>query len=219
MQLYILILVKAELNPKAATLDLYAYLVPFLVLNNITKCKKSQSNRFLTTPTYIHSDGIADTWADWAMISNRPGNNKKIEAAHHICNGIKFSFPRFIWFCWAAIFFYFHQVLSLVWWLETLDTSGYVWALEKVAYELISPTYMFKGFSSALSDSSCCRPSITTKTSFSKLQHRLDLTTENYWTLLKVIIHWVEVACLNLNTALKGHSGWAGLRRGVYYNP
>ena len=52
---------KAELNPKAATLDLYAYLVPFLVLNNIPKCKKSQSNRFLTTPTYIHTDGIADT--------------------------------------------------------------------------------------------------------------------------------------------------------------
>ena len=52
---------KAELNPKAATLNLYAYLAPFLVLNNIPKCKKSQSNRFLTTPTYIHTGGIADT--------------------------------------------------------------------------------------------------------------------------------------------------------------
>ena len=51
---------KAELNPKAATLDLYAYLVPLLVLNNIPKCKKSQSNHFLTTPTYIHTGGIAD---------------------------------------------------------------------------------------------------------------------------------------------------------------
>ena len=54
-------LLKAELNPKAATLDLYDYLVPFLVLNNIPKCKKSQSNHFLTTPTYIHKGGIADT--------------------------------------------------------------------------------------------------------------------------------------------------------------
>ena len=51
---------KEDLNPKAATLDLYAYLVPFLVLNNIPKCKKSQSNHFLTTPTYIHTSGIAD---------------------------------------------------------------------------------------------------------------------------------------------------------------
>ena len=73
----IAVLLKGELNPKAATLDLYAYLVPFLVLNIIPKCKKSQSNHFLTTPTYIHTDGIADTQADWAMISNRPGNNKK----------------------------------------------------------------------------------------------------------------------------------------------
>ena len=52
---------KAELNPKAATLNLYAYSVPFLVLNNIPKGKKSQSNRSLTTPTYIHTGGIADT--------------------------------------------------------------------------------------------------------------------------------------------------------------
>ena len=142
--------VKAELNPKAATLDLYAYLVPCLVLDNIPKYKKSQSNHFLTTPTYIHTGGIADPWADWAMISNRPGNNKKGRQLTIACNGIKFSFPRFIWFCWAAIFFYFHQVLSVLWWLETLDTSGYVWALEKVSFELISPTYMFKGLSSAL---------------------------------------------------------------------
>ena len=141
---------KAELNPKAATLDLYAYLVPCLVLDNIPKYKKSQSNHFLTTPTYIHTGGIADPWADWAMISNRPGNNKKGRQLTIACNGIKFSFPRFIWFCWAAIFFYFHQVLSVLWWLETLDTSGYVWALEKVSFELISPTYMFKGLSSAL---------------------------------------------------------------------
>ena len=141
---------KAELNPKAATLDLYDYLVPCLVLDNIPKYKKSQSNHFLTTPTYIHTGGIADPWADWAMISNRPGNNKKRRQLTIACNGIKFSFPRFIWFCWAAIFFYFHQVLSVLWWLETLDTSGYVWALEKVSFELISPTYMFKGLSSAL---------------------------------------------------------------------
>ena len=52
--------VKAELNPKAATSDLYAYLVPLLVLNNIPKCKKSQSNHFLTNLTYIHTGGIAD---------------------------------------------------------------------------------------------------------------------------------------------------------------
>ena len=51
---------KAELNPKAATLDWYAYLVPLLVLNNIPKCKKPQSNHFLTTSTYIQTDGIAD---------------------------------------------------------------------------------------------------------------------------------------------------------------
>ena len=52
--------IKVELNPKAATLDLYAYLAPFLVLNNIPKCEKSQSNHFLTTLTYIHTGGIAD---------------------------------------------------------------------------------------------------------------------------------------------------------------
>ena len=52
---------EAELNPKAATLDLYAYLVPCLVLDNIPKYKKSQSNHFLTTLTYIHTGGIADT--------------------------------------------------------------------------------------------------------------------------------------------------------------
>ena len=142
--------IKAELNPKAGTLDLYAYLELFLLLNNIPKCKKSQSNHFLTTLTYIHTGGIADPWADWAMISNRPGNNKKGRQLTIACNGIKFSFPRFIWFCWAAIFFYFHQVLSVVWWLETLDTLGYVWALEQVSYELINPTYMFKGLRSAL---------------------------------------------------------------------
>ena len=51
---------RAELNPKAAKLDFCAYLVPFLVLNNIPKCKKSQSNHFLTTPTYFHRGGIAD---------------------------------------------------------------------------------------------------------------------------------------------------------------
>ena len=55
----------------------------FLVLNNIPKYNKSQSNYFLTTPTYIHTDGNADPFADWAMISNRPGNNQKGEAAPH----------------------------------------------------------------------------------------------------------------------------------------
>ena len=66
------------------------------------------------------------------------------------CNRIKFTFPRLIWFCCAAIFFYCHQVLSVVWWLETLDTSGSVYALEKVSYHLISPTYLIRGLSSAL---------------------------------------------------------------------
>ena len=48
------------------------------------------------------------------------------------------------------MFFYFYQVLSVVWWLETLNTLGYVLALEKVSYQLISPTYLFRGLSSAL---------------------------------------------------------------------
>ena len=49
------------------------------------------------------------------------------------------------------MFFYFYQVLSVVWWLETLNTLGYVLALEKVSYQLKSPTYLFRGLSSALS--------------------------------------------------------------------
>ena len=48
------------------------------------------------------------------------------------------------------MFFYFYQVLSVVWWLETLNTLGYVLALEKVSYQLKSPTYLFRGLSSAL---------------------------------------------------------------------
>ena len=48
------------------------------------------------------------------------------------------------------MFFYFYQVLLVVFWLETLNTLGYVLALEKVSYQLINPTYLFRGLSSAL---------------------------------------------------------------------
>ena len=37
-----------------------------------------------------------------------------------------FLFPGLLDFVERPYFFYFHQVLSVVWWLETLDTSGYV---------------------------------------------------------------------------------------------
>ena len=142
--------IKAELNPKAAILNLYTYLVPFLVLNNIPKCKKSQSNHFLTTPIYIHTGGIADPWADWAMISNRPGKNIKREAAHHYLQSNQVLFSQ-VYLILLSGHLFLHPpsvVGSVVAW--TLDSSGYVWALEKVSYQLINPTYMFKGLSSAL---------------------------------------------------------------------
>ena len=77
------LLIKAELNPITAKLGWCAYLASFSVLNNIPKCRSSKSTYLLTTSTYIQQNGIADTGADWAMISNRPGNNIKREAAHH----------------------------------------------------------------------------------------------------------------------------------------
>ena len=98
---------KAELNPMTAKLGWCAYLVPFLVLDNIRKCKNSQSTR-----------------ADWTMISNRPANNIKRESFHHSLqwNTVLHVFCWLIWFCWAAIFFYFHQVLWGLWcfWYEIL---------------------------------------------------------------------------------------------------
>ena len=41
----------------------------------------------------MQQNGIADTGADYAMISNRPNNNIKRESAHHSlqCNTVFFS--------------------------------------------------------------------------------------------------------------------------------
>ena len=63
---------KRNSTPKTAILDRYAHLLPLLVLNNIFECKKSQRIHFLTISKYIPTKYFADTWADWAMISNRP---------------------------------------------------------------------------------------------------------------------------------------------------
>ena len=128
--------------------ELNWYLFWYITISQSAKSHKATI--YLQPPTYIHTDGIADPLADWAMIWNRPGIIKKGKPLPITCNRIKFTFPRLIWFCWAAIFLYFHQVLLVVWWLETHDTSGYVYALEKVSYQLISPTYLIRGLSSAL---------------------------------------------------------------------
>ena len=63
------------------------------VLNNIPKCRSSKSTCLLTTSIYIRQNGIADTGADWAMISNRPGNNTKRESAHHFLQWNTVFFP------------------------------------------------------------------------------------------------------------------------------
>ena len=67
----------------------------------IPMCKKSLCTRFLTPSIFNSKIGFADQWADWAMISNRPGNNMNREAAHLtlLHDWIQFSFLRLIWFC------------------------------------------------------------------------------------------------------------------------
>ena len=67
--------IKKELNLKAARTG--CYYVIFSVLQNFPKGQKSQNNNFLTTLQIGSRNGIADLKADGAMISNRPGNNKK----------------------------------------------------------------------------------------------------------------------------------------------
>ena len=47
----------------------------FSATKQYPKCKNSQSTRLLTTSTYTQRNGIADPRADWATISDRPGNN------------------------------------------------------------------------------------------------------------------------------------------------
>ena len=91
---------KAVYDPNTARLGWEAHLIPFLVLDNTPKCKKSQSTHFLTTSTYIQRKSFAVPSADWARISIRPGNNMSQEAAHHSlqCNTVFFSQVNLIWF-------------------------------------------------------------------------------------------------------------------------
>ena len=42
----------------------------------------------------MQRNGIADTGADWAMISNGPGNNIKRESAHHSLQWNTVFFPQ-----------------------------------------------------------------------------------------------------------------------------
>ena len=69
---------------------------------------------------------FAIPWADWAMISNRPVNNRKREAAHHSLHGMQFLSRRLNLILVSSHLFYSHQLLSVVRWLMTPNTWGYV---------------------------------------------------------------------------------------------
>ena len=59
----------------------------------VQKVPKHPFPDFLPTSTYIPYMSIAVPSADWAMISNRPGNNIKREQHTIPCNVLHFLYP------------------------------------------------------------------------------------------------------------------------------
>ena len=74
---------KAEHNPITAKLGWGGYLVPFLVLDNNPEYKHLRSTHLL-----------ADPRADWAIVSNRWGNNIKRKSVHLSLQWNTVSFPQ-----------------------------------------------------------------------------------------------------------------------------
>ena len=73
-----------------------------VLVDNISECKSGRKAPIsCLPPTYTQMKCLSVPWADWPMIWKRPGNNIKMEAAHH---SLQLSVPRFIWF--VDIFFY-----------------------------------------------------------------------------------------------------------------
>ena len=153
----------------------------------IFKSKNSQNTCFLTTSTYIQQNGIADPRADWAMISNRPGNDIKRESIHHAFSWTSVFFSQVnLILLWIAIFFYFHQVLLGVMWLLTLNIWGVFLSIREGSHWLISPFWLFRGLSSALTEDTCQKPK------WCMLAHSRLCNNHGIWPLLWIIaISWL----------------------------
>ena len=111
--------IKSGTQPQHSQIWLIRSFDTFFGNQTVPKVQKVPKHPLFTTSTYIQRSSFAIPLADWAMISIKPGNNTKREAAHHslLWNTPFISQVNLISF-WVAIFFH-STILPAVWQLLT----------------------------------------------------------------------------------------------------